>query len=41
MILFLLSDAAPYVTGQTVVIDGGSSLPQLQTDALLRALSGS
>jgi NAD(P)-dependent dehydrogenase (short-subunit alcohol dehydrogenase family) len=41
VILFLSSPAAGYITGQTIVIDGGSVLPSLQSDALLRAISGS
>ena len=39
LVAFLLSDAASYITGQDIAIEGGSFLPSLQSDALLRELT--
>jgi NAD(P)-dependent dehydrogenase (short-subunit alcohol dehydrogenase family) len=38
LVTYLCTDAAAYITGQNIVIDGGASLPSLQADSLLRTI---
>lgn len=38
VIAFLCSDAARYITGQELIVDGGASLPNLQADQIVRAV---
>lgn len=38
VIAFLCSEAARYITGQEIVVDGGAGLPNLQADQIVRAV---